>query len=71
MWTPTRIAFYLTSFLAGIGFLLSAAGLAEYDAEAMTIDLDPFSIHMVVGIVAPVLASILAAVAAFLGWGKK
>jgi multisubunit Na+/H+ antiporter MnhG subunit len=71
MWTPARIAFYLTSLLAGAGTILAMFGLATYDPVAQTIDLHPISIPMVVGLVAPVAASALAAVAAFLGWGRK
>lgn len=71
MWTPARIAFYLTALLMGAGTLLSMGGLATYDRAAQTIDLHPISIPMVVGLVAPVVASALAAVAAFLGWGRK
>ena len=71
MWTPTRITIYLTSLLAGAGTILAMAGLATYDAAAQTIDLHPISIPMVAGLVAPTLASGLAAIAAGLGWGKK
>lgn len=71
MWTPARIAFYLTSLLAGLGAILAMFGAATYDAAAQTIDLHPISIPVVVGVIAPVAASALAAIAAFLGWGKK
>lgn len=71
MWTPARIAFYITSLLVGAGTLLSMAGLATYDQTAQTIDLHPISIPMVAGLVAPVVASALAAVAAFFKWGRK
>jgi len=71
MWTQARITIYLTSFLGGVGAVAAMLGLATYDAQAQTIDLHPISIPMMVGIVAPVAASAMAAVAAFLGWGKK
>jgi multisubunit Na+/H+ antiporter MnhG subunit len=71
MWTPTRIAFYITSFLGGTGALLALMGWATYDPVAQTIDLHPVSIPVVVGLVAPVAASALAAVAAAFGWGRK
>lgn len=71
MWTPARLAFYITSGLAGLGTILAMAGLAEYDAAAQTIDLHPISIPMVVGLIAPVAASGLAAIANFFGWGRK
>ena len=71
MWTNGRIAFYLTAGLAGLGTILAMAGWADYDATAQTIDIAPINIPVVVGVVAPTLASGLAAVAAWLGWGRK
>lgn len=71
MWTPTRVAFYITAFLGGVGALLALMGWATYDPVAQTIDLHPVSIPVVVGLVAPVAASALAAVAAAFGWGRK
>ena len=70
-WTAGRITIYLTAFFAGLGTILAMAGLATYDAAANTIDLHPISIPMVAGLVAPVASSLLAAIAAALGWGKK
>lgn len=71
MWTSARITIYLIAFFSGLGTILAMAGLATYDAAAQTIDLHPISIPMVAGLIAPTLASVLAAVAAWLGWGKK
>ena len=71
MWTQARIAFYLTAVLGFVGAALAMAGLATYDPVAQTIDLHPISIPVLVGMVAPAIASALAAVAAFLGWGRK
>jgi len=71
MWTSARITLYLVAFFSGLGTILSMAGLATFDAAAQTIDLHPVSVPMVAGLIAPTLASILAAVAAWLGWGKK
>jgi hypothetical protein len=71
MWTQARIAFYITSGLAGLGTVLAMSGLATYDATAQTIDLAPISIPAIVGVVAPTAASALAAIAASLGWGRK
>jgi hypothetical protein len=71
MWTSARITLYITAFLAGSGTILAMAGLATYDPAAQTIDLHPISIPMVAGLVAPTMASVLAAVAAWLGWGKR
>ncbi len=71
MWTKARITVYLTVLLGGIGALLASLGLATYDPVAQTIDPNPISIPVVVGIVAPLLATGLAAIAAMLGWGRK
>lgn len=71
MWTKARITVYLTALLGGLGALLAMAGLATYDPVAGTIDLHPISISVVVGFVAPLLATGLAAIAAMLGWGRK
>jgi hypothetical protein len=71
MWTTARIAVYLTALLSGAGALLAMFGLAAYDPVAQTIDPHPISIPMVVGLVAPVIAAALAAIAAALRWGIK
>ncbi len=71
MWTQARIVFYLTSFLGFVGAALAMAGLADYDPVAQTIDPRPISIPVVVGLVAPAIGSLLAAVAAALKWGRK
>jgi len=71
MWTQARITVYLTAILAGAGSLMAMFGFATYDAAAQTIDPHPISIPVVVGIVAPVVASGLAGVAAFFKWGRK
>ena len=71
MWTPTRITIYLTSALAGLGTVAAVFGFATYDPVAQTIDPHPISIPVLAGVVAPVLSSALAAVAAALGWGRK
>ena len=71
MWTKARILTYLTSAFAGIGFLLMAMGFAEFDQATGMIDLKPFNAYALAAIIAPPLASLLAMVAAALGWGKK
>lgn len=71
MWTQARIAFYLTAILCFIGAALAMAGLATYDPVAQTIDPHPISIPVLVGFLAPAVASALAAVAAFFRWGAK
>lgn len=71
MWTKTRITAYLMAIGGFIGAALAMMGAATYDPVAQTIDLHPISIPWLAGIVAPVLASGLAAVAAFFRWGAK
>ncbi len=71
MWIKARITVYLTALFGGIGALLAMAGLATYDPAAQTIDLYPISISVVVGFLAPMLATGLAAIAALLEWGRK
>lgn len=69
-WSAARFTGYAIAALAGFGWLLHAAGLAIYDAQAQTIDIRPVSIVWLGGIIGPVLASIVAPVAILLGWGK-
>jgi hypothetical protein len=71
MWTPARITVYVTAILMGVGALLATLGLATYDPVAQTIDPHPISIPVAAGLIAPVIAAGLAAVAAFLRWGRK
>jgi hypothetical protein len=71
MWTQARIVFYLTAVFGFVGAALAMAGLAEYDPVAQTIDPHPISIPVVVGLVAPVAGSFLAAIAAAFKWGRK
>ena len=61
----------ITALLGFIGAALAMAGLATYDPVAQTIDLHPISIPALVGLVAPAVATALAALAAKLGWGAK
>lgn len=70
MW-KARVAVYLTGLLGGLGLILSFMGLATYDPVSQTIDLHPISIPVLVGIIAPTVASALTAVAAVLDWSKK
>lgn len=66
-----RITIYIMAILSGLAALASLAGVADYDASSGMVDVHPFSITLVGGVIAPVLASGLAAVAAWLGWGRK
>lgn len=71
MLTKARITFYLTSLFVGIATVLAVAGLATFDRAAGTLDIHPINIYTAAGFIAPLLASGLAAVAAWLGWGGK
>lgn len=62
MWTQARFAAYITSAFVGTAAILSALGVAEYDSATGMIDLHPFSVYVVAGIVAAPLASAMAAV---------
>ena len=66
-----RITIYIMAILSGLAALASLAGVADYDAASGMVDVHPFSITLVGGVVAPVLASGLAAVAAWFGWGGR
>ena len=66
MWTQARFAAYITAAIVGLAAVLSALGIAEYDNATGMIDLHPFSVYAVAGIVAGPLASAMAAVALWL-----
>jgi|GEM_PF-4065028 len=70
-WSAIRFTGYTASALAGMGWLLHVAGFAVYDASAQTIDLYPVSVVWLAGIIGPVLASIVAPLAIYFGWGSK
>ena len=71
MWTQIRITAYVTAIIAGLATLAAAFGFGSYDAATGVFDPAPFSLSMIVGLVAPIIASAVAAVAAKLGWGRK
>lgn len=66
-----RLAVYIGGFLAGVGFLLSVLGYAEYDHATGYIDIAPFNVYALSGVIAGPLASALATIALWLGWGPK
>jgi hypothetical protein len=68
--TRARFAAYIGSALAGGAFLLSAFGYAEYDAGTGLVDIAPFNVYALAAVVAGPLASAMAAVAVWFGWGK-
>jgi len=71
MWTQVRITGYIAAGLAGAAAIASALNLGTYDAVTGMFDPAPFSVPMLAGIVAPVIASGVATVAAWFRWGQK
>lgn len=71
MWTQARITFYLTTAISLAGTLLVALDWATFNAATGMIDFKPFNAYWLAPPVAGVLAPIMAAVAAKLGWGPK
>jgi hypothetical protein len=71
MWSKARLTTYIGTALVGLAVLASIMGVATYDPATGMIDLHPFSVYALAAIIAGPLASGLAAVALFLGWGAK
>ena len=70
MWTQARMALYLATVLGGGAFVLAALGAGTYDAATGMFDLHPVDVKWLAGVVAGPVASGIAAVAAWRGWGK-
>lgn len=70
-WDKARLAVYIGGLLASLGFVLSALGYATYNAQTGDIDILPFNIYWLAGIIAGPVSSGLAALAIWLKWGKK
>ncbi len=66
-----RITIYIMAILSGAAVLASLAGVADYDPASGMVDVHPFNITLIGGLVAPVLASVLATMAAWLGWKPR
>jgi hypothetical protein len=71
MWSAARLTTYISTALVGLAVLASILGVASYDPATGLIDFHPFSVYALAAIIAGPLASGLAAVALFLGWGRK
>jgi len=71
MLTNARIAVYIASALALAASFAAAMGFGSYDAETGMFDLHPFSVGLLATWVAGIASNVLAALAAFRGWGKK
>ena len=70
MWTHARITGYLVSIFTGLAFLAVAVGAGTYDAETGLFDLHPVDVKWLAGVIAGPVASAVAAVAAWRGWGR-
>lgn len=66
-----RITLYIMAILSGAATLAAMAGVADYDIASGMVTIHPFNITWLGGVVAPVLASALATVAAWLGWKPR
>ena len=71
MWTNIRLTANITSGIVAMATLAHLSGLATYDAATGMLDPKPFSVSLVAGVFAPILASVLASVAVWFGWGRK
>lgn len=70
MWTQARITGYLATLFAGAAFIAMAFGAGTYDPTTGLFDLHPIDVKWLAGVIAGPVASALAALAAFRGWGK-
>ena len=64
--TQIRLTAYLTAFFGGGAVILSMVGAADYDHASGLLDIRPFNVNWMAGIVAGPLASAMAAVALWL-----
>lgn len=71
MWTQVRITGYLVAVFTGVAFLAAAVGAGTYDPATGLFDLHPVDVKWLAGAIAGPVSAGLAALAAFLGWGKK
>ena len=71
MWSAARLTAYVTTALTGLGALMSFWGYATFDPVTGMIDPAPFSIYTAAPLIAAPLASAMAAVALWRGWGQK
>ncbi len=69
--TRARLAAYIGAVLAAGAGLLHMLGLADFDFGTGLVDIAPFNIYALAGVVAGPLASAMAAVAVWFGWGSK
>ena len=70
MWTQARIAGYLITVFAGLAFIAAAVGAGAYDAATGMFELHPVDVKWLAGAIAGPIASAVAAIAAWRGWGR-
>lgn len=71
MLTNARIAVYIATALALAAAGAAVLGLGTYNAETGMFDPHPFSVGILATWIAGMASNVLAAIAAFRGWGKK
>lgn len=71
MWDRFRIATYLGSFMAVVATLAAGYGLATYDPISGMVDIAPFNLHNLVGLVVAGGSNLLATIALWRKWGRK
>ncbi|WP_439527826.1 lysozyme [Pannonibacter sp.] len=67
-WTLTRGLVYLACLAASV---LALAGLADFDSTSGTLDIRPFNLYALTGTSGGIVASTLASLALWHGWGRK
>lgn len=67
-WTLTRGLVYLACLAASV---LALAGLADFDSTSGTLDIHPFNLYALTGTSGGIVASTLATLALWRGWGRK
>ena len=70
-WSKARLTAYLVAALAMAAAMLQWWGLADVNWQTRMVDLKPFSIELVAGLLAGFGASLLALLANLLGWKTK
>ena len=68
--TKTRLTGYIVAALTGLATILTLLGWATFDRATGTVDISPFNVFAVAGLVAGPVASLVAALALWFGWGR-
>ena len=69
--TQIRLTAYLTAFFGGLAVILSLLGAASYDRATGLLDIHPFNVNWLAGIIAGPLASGMAAVMVWVQGRRK